>query len=141
MLTQILACNSIVIQRFIWIFRSAWIVILWQFIQNIVLVCNLGFQYHTTTSRTETIAISNTFIIIKNFGITCIAVTTNREQMRLCNSILPIVRINQLSTNTSELIGFHDTTLLLIHVRYESDRLNQFQSFLVIYIPTTLITQ
>ena len=110
-------------------------------LQWLILVCNIFFQYGTSTFRTEAISISLSFIVIENLGIARVTIRANREKMWFGHIVCPIICINQLSTNSRIDIAVHDSGLVLIHIRHETNRLNQFQTIVVIYCPFNLITE
>ena len=110
-------------------------------LQRLILVCNIFFQYGTSTFRTEAISISLTFVVIENLGIARVTIRANREKMRFRHIVCPVVSINQLSTNSCIDITVHDSGLVLIHIWHETNWLNQFQSIVIIYRPFNLITE
>ena len=110
-------------------------------LQRLILVCNIFFQYGTSTFRTEAISISLTFVVIENLGIARVTIRANREKMRFRHIVCPVISINQLSTNSCIDITVHNSGLVLIHIRHETNRLNQFQPIVIIHSPFDLITE
>ena len=110
-------------------------------LQWFILVCYIFLQYCTSTLRTEAISISLTFVVIEYLGIARVTIRANREKMRFRHIVCPVISINQLSTNSCIDITVHDSGLVLIHIRHETNRLNQFQPIVIIHSPFDLITE
>ena len=83
--THLLTSDCVVI---VWLLRLTFLTfchnrveVKWELLR-LILICHLILNNSSTTSRAEAVAISLTFIIIKNLGITRITIRTHREQMR-----------------------------------------------------------
>ena len=112
---------------------SRWVNLLWRY--SIVLSwkvscgCTLTYfllQYHATTTCTEAITVTDTLIVVEDLGITRVTVATYHVQMLgsvQAITISPFSCINQLSTDMGITVLINDTSLLLVNIRDETDRL------------------